>query len=109
MKRMAYDCSWSPPPSGLSNQEKDTIARLKNYLEERKTSMKPGKKIRRMANRNAIAEADALELLRRDADVEFKIDKEGDLCAKIKSLARRIDFAPSMRRCVRVGLRQSTA
>ena len=72
-------------PSEQSNQEKYKIARLKNYLEERKTRMKPWRKIRRIANRNAIVEAEALELLRRDADVEFKIDEEGDLCAKIKS------------------------
>jgi len=33
----------------------------------------------------AIAEAEALELLRRDADVEFKTDEEGVRWAKIKS------------------------
>jgi hypothetical protein len=72
-------------PSEQSNQENYKIARLKNYLEERKTRMNPWRRIRRIANRNAIPEAEVLELLRRDPDVEFKIDKEGVRWAKIKS------------------------
>ena len=81
----SYQTTLGQLTSEQSNQEKDKIARLKNYLEERKTSTKPWRKIRRIANRNAIAEAEALELLRRDADVEFKTDKEGVRWAKIKS------------------------
>jgi len=67
-----------------SNQETYKIARLKNYLEERKTRENPWRRIRRIANRNAIPEAEVLELLRRDPDVEFKIE-EGVRWAKIKS------------------------
>src|SRR5215470_3432917 len=78
----SYQTTLGQLTSEHSNQEKDKIARLKNYLEERKTRMKPWRKIRPIANRNAIAEAEASELLRRDADVEFKIDEECDQCAK---------------------------
>jgi len=60
MKRMAYDCSWSPPRSGLMLSDDEVHV-------------------------YAIAEAEALELLRRDADVEFKTDEEGVRWAKIKS------------------------
>jgi hypothetical protein len=60
MKRIAYDCSWSPPPSGLMLSDDEVHV-------------------------YAIAEAEALGLLRRDADVEFKIDKEGVRWVKIKS------------------------
>ena len=89
----SYQTTLGQLTNDQSNQEESKIARMKNYLEERKNRPRPWRTIRRIANRNAIAEAEALELLRRDADVEFKTDNEGVRWAKIKS---------------RVGLRQST-
>jgi len=56
----------------------------------------------------AIAEAEALGLLRRDADVEFKIDKEGVRWVKIKSGGGLTSPHPCDA-LSELGLRQSTA
>ena len=58
------------------------LTRVKNYLDERKPAWRT---IRRIANRCAVSEGEALELLILDPDIEFAKDGLGNRIARMKS------------------------
>ena len=64
-----------------TSREDAVGTRLKKYLDERKPEWR---RITRIANRNAVTEGEALELLRRDPDIEFRKDPAGNQFARVK-------------------------